>query len=161
VRDKETTVAELVEARRGGATLRDAAEQSGIHVATVCRWQKGDPALKRALDQAIREARSRRRAEPRPWIPWHRDCPQCKARVVVRTARGRRFWRCGRWPLCPWVSWRPRAPRNCRLCRAPCYWSHSRRSIVCTGCGRRIPAPLGIGSEWPPSPETANDTPLY
>jgi hypothetical protein len=49
-----------------------------------------------------------------------------------------RFWRCGRWPLCSWASWRPRAPRNCKRCGAPCYWSHSRKSIGCSACKMRI-----------------------
>jgi hypothetical protein len=137
----EAAVRELLEARRCGLTLREAAEEAVVHVATVCRWQRRDPDLKAALDQAAREAPSEP-AAPRPCVRWHRDCPRCKARVMVRTAAGGgRFWRCGRWPSCAWASWRPRAPRNCRLCRAPCYWSHSRRSIACSGCGRRTPAP--------------------
>jgi hypothetical protein len=66
----------------------------------------------------------------------------CKAKVVVRTARGKaHFWRCGRWPECPWASWRPRASRDYRRCGAPRYWSHSRLSIVCSGCGVRTEAP--------------------
>jgi PAS domain S-box-containing protein len=46
--------------------------------------------------------------------------------------------RCGRrWPLCPWASWRPRAPRNCPACGGACFWSHSRKSISCGTCGKR------------------------
>jgi hypothetical protein len=133
-------VAALLQARRLGATLREAAAAAGVHVATVCRWQKRDPALKEALERAAREAGfGQARPDPlRPFVHWHRYCPLCKARVVVRTARGgRRFWRCGRWPVCGWASWRPRAPRNCRRCGAPCYWSHSRKSTACSACGVR------------------------
>jgi hypothetical protein len=140
--DRATAVEELLEARSSGLSLRESAAEAGIHVATVCRWQRHDPALKKALDEAALDARSERDPpESRPSVRWHRDCPLCQARVVVRTAAGgRRFWRCGRWPACNWASWRPRAPRNCRICRAPCYWSHSRKTTCCSGCGRRIPA---------------------
>ena len=134
------TVEGLLRARRAGLTLRLAAAAAGVHVATVCRWQARDPELRQALAEAAREARRRRPAKgPRPLVRWRRNCPQCKARVVVRTAPGKvRFWRCGRWPLCRWASWRPRAPRNCKRCGAPCYWSHSRKSIACSACGVRI-----------------------
>jgi hypothetical protein len=127
----------LLKARRAGNTLRWSAVLAGVHVATVCRWQARDPALRKALADAAREAKDRRKAEPRPQVRWRRDCPLCKAKVVVRTARGRRFWRCGRWPECPWASWRPRAPRNCRRCGAARFWSHSRLSVGCSGCGVR------------------------
>jgi hypothetical protein len=132
----------LVEARRNGATLRQAAASVGVHVATVCRWQARDPELRRALVAAEREAR---RLEcflnhgPRPRVQWRPDCPLCQARVVVRTAPGKlTFWRCERWPWCAWASWRPRAPRDCPHCGSPRYWSHSRKSIGCGGCGLRI-----------------------
>ena len=133
-------VEELLRARRAGQTLRLAAAAAGVHVATVCRWQARDPELRQALAEAAREARLRRPPRgPRPPVRWRRDCPRCQARVVVRTAPGKlRFWRCGRWPLCSWASWRPRAPRNCTRCGAPCYWSQSRRSIGCSACGVRI-----------------------
>jgi hypothetical protein len=135
----------LLKAREDGATLREAADAAGVHVATVCRWQLRDPGLKASLRQAAEDARFERAAErePRPSVRWHRDCPLCKARAVVRTARGGvRFWRCGRWPACPWASWRPRAPRNCRRCGRACYWSHSRKSTACATCGLRTPRPL-------------------
>jgi hypothetical protein len=135
----------LLQARRAGSTLRQAAAAAGVHVATVCRWHKRDPELRQALADAAREARHARwkPPAPRPGVRWHRDCPLCKARVVVRAARGKlRFWRCGRWPWCKWASWRPRAPRNCKECGSPCYWSHSRKSIGCSGCGVRISPPL-------------------
>jgi hypothetical protein len=126
---------------RSGLTLRGAADVAGVHVATVCRWQQRDPGLKAALARAAREAWFRRAApaESRPRVRGHRDYPLCKARVVVRTASGgRRFWRCGRWPACPWASWRPRAPRNCRRCGGVCYRAHSRQS---TACGLRTRRP--------------------
>jgi hypothetical protein len=133
----ESAVAALLDTRRNGATLREAAEDAGAHVATVCRWQNRDPALRKALSEALNESYPEF-ADPRPSVLWRRDCPLCKAKVVVRSARGKdRFWRCGRWPECPWASWRPRASRNCRRCGAPRYWSHNRKSIVCGGYGVR------------------------
>jgi hypothetical protein len=59
-------------------------------VATVCRWQKADPAVKEALDQAAREARPGRKDErgQRPAVRWHRDYPLCRARVVGRQKDG-------------------------------------------------------------------------
>ena len=134
-----TAVELLVQVRRDGGTLRQAAIAAGVHVATVCRWQARDQELRQALADAAEEACLRRsQGGPRRHVTWRRDCPMCKARVVVRTARGKlTFWRCGRWPLCSWASWRPRAPRNCRRCGAPCYWSHSRKSIGCSACGMR------------------------
>jgi hypothetical protein len=136
-------IEELLRARRAGNSLRWSATLAGIHVSTVCRWQARDPALRQALAEAAREARLEGgEKEPRPHVAWRRDCPLCKAKVVVRTTRGgRRFWRCGRWPECAWASWRPRAPRNCRRCGAPRYWSHSRRSVICGGCGVRTRCP--------------------
>ena len=124
---------------RRGVRLRIAARVAGVHISTVCRWQARDPELRGRIAAARREGRERLRPRPerRPRVRWRRDCPLCRAKVVVQTARGRRFWRCGRWPLCAWASWRPRAPRNCRRCGSPCYWSHSRRSIGCSGCGVR------------------------
>ena len=135
----EAAVATLLRMRRAGLSLRCCAAVAGIHVTTVCRWQNRDPELRAKLQRAAEDARLRRapRDQPRPKVRWRRDCPLCRAKVVVRTGRGRRFWRCGRWPLCPWASWRPRAPRNCRRCGSPCFWSHSRRSIGCSGCGMR------------------------
>lgn len=138
---RQRIISTLVKAYRGGATLRFSAQLAGVHVATVCRWQKTDPKLRQALQEA-RQHKQEQRQEPRPQVPWHKSCPECKAKVVVKTARnGTRFWRCGRWPACAWASWRPRAPRNCYKCKSPRYWSHSRRSIVCSGCGLRTMAP--------------------
>ncbi len=134
----------LVRFREAGYTLRRCAEAVGVHIATVCRWQAGDTDFRERMREAERMARRIHYAmfppsEPRPKVRWRRDCPLCSARVAVRTAPGKlRFWRCGRWPLCPWASWRPRAPRDCDRCGAPCFWSHSRKSIGCSGCGRRV-----------------------
>lgn len=136
--DRQAVIDAVLRARRSGLKLRWAAAVAGVHVATVCRWQARDPELRAALAKAAREARASRLAQERPQVPWRRDCPECKAKVVVRTAaKGARFWRCGRWPLCGWASWRPRAPRNCKRCKAPCYWSHSRKSTSCGACGLR------------------------
>jgi hypothetical protein len=137
MREREAIVEDLLRLRRNGFTLGQAAELAGVHAATVCRWQKADPGLRRALASAKDAWRERHPPEERPRVRWRRDCPLCRARVVVRTARGVRFWRCGRWPLCSWASWRPRAPRNCRRCGGPCYWSHSRKSTSCGACGVR------------------------
>ena len=111
----EKAVAALLRARREGDSLREAAEAAGVHVATVCRWQNRDPALREALSQALQESLLEFEEYPRPSVRWRHDCPLCKAKVVVRTAHGKaHFWRCGRWPECPWASWRPRASRDCR-----------------------------------------------
>src|SRR5262249_918121 len=85
---------------------------------------------------------------------WHPECPICKAPVVVRLAEGGytfAFWRCARWPDCPFASWRPRAPGDCPACGAPRFWSYSRKSIGCPNCGQRanmgpLEAPLDDGS---------------
>jgi hypothetical protein len=139
-RSREETVCVLLQARARGLTLRLAAAVAGVHVATVCRWQKQDPDLKASLKRVPRELLLGfvPGHANRPSVRWHRDCPLCKARVVVRTTRGgRRFWRCSRWPECSWASWRPRARRNCRRCGGVCYWSHSRKSTACGACGLR------------------------
>jgi ribosomal protein S27E len=137
----------LLNHRRAGVSLRRAAALAGVHVATVCRWQARDSALQNSLALAARawaervaEVRALMRppCDRRPRVRWRRDCPACRGRVVVRSAGGRaRFWRCGRWPLCPWASWRPRAPRDCPHCGSYRVWSHSRKSVACPGCGLR------------------------
>jgi hypothetical protein len=140
---KAHSVAVALAARRAGATMRAAAAAVGVHLATLCRWQAADPALRRALADAATAARVSR-AEPRfrPVVPWHPLCPVCRAAAEVRSAWPRlRFWRCSRWPRCPWASWRPRAPRDCAHCGAAMFWSHSRKSVNCGGCGVRILAP--------------------
>lgn len=129
----------IVAARCQGATLRQAAKAAGVHVSTLCRWQKRCPALKAALDQIDRQASrgAPKVAAERPAVSWRRDCPKCKARVVVRKVGRVPFWRCGCWPRCDWASWRPRAPRDCPRCLGPRYWSHSRKSVSCDCCQLR------------------------
>jgi len=121
-------------ARRRGCTLRQAASQVGVHVATLCRWMKADNAFRSQMEKP-QPAKDYPTA--RPLVRWRKDCPKCRARVVVRTGSGRQFWRCGRWPLCEWASWRPRYLRDCPKCGAARYWRHSRKGIVCTACGLR------------------------
>ena len=136
---------QVIRARQSGATLRAAAAEAGVHVATVCRWMRADP----GFGEKMRDARGFYRQESAAFavshpkiIRWRTDCPVCRAKVVVRCAQGRAwFWRCGRWPHCDWASWRPRHPRNCPQCKAARYWAHSRKSIVCDGCGVRTMSP--------------------
>jgi hypothetical protein len=139
-RDRWDIVDRLLEAREGGATLRQAAAAAGVHVATVCRWQLRCPPLARALEFAAyfaRRLRWARKPRYRPRVSWHRGCPLCGAAAEVRNAwgwPGPAFWRCGRWPGCPWASWRPRFPEDCPGCGGPRYWSHSRKSVSCPRC---------------------------
>ena len=137
--NREVAVRALLNARRSGDSLRGAAAAAGVHVATVCRWQRSDPELRRKLTEAAALGRVPRREKvPRPSVRWRKDCPECRARVVVRKGKGGvPFWSCARWPRCGWSSWRPRYPRDCPRCRGPRYWSHSRKSIGCADCGLR------------------------
>src|SRR4051812_5936326 len=70
----------LLEARRYGRTLRQAAAAAGVHVATVCRWQARDPELRQALTDAASQSARRPAEGPRPRVSWRRDCPLCKAK---------------------------------------------------------------------------------
>jgi hypothetical protein len=131
------TVEALLSARRAGLTLRRAAAVAGVRVATVCRWQKRDPGLKAALQWAAEDAWFKLAPEYklRPSVRWHRDCPLCKARVMVRTARsGLRFWRCGRWPGCRYFG--------CRHCHELTYAS-CQESRKYDGLFRRVAADMG------------------
>lgn len=99
IRGRAVVVGRIVNARRNGATLRAAAAAGGIHVATLCRWAAREPVLADLLEDARRHFRRWHlvagKAEHRR-VRWRADCPRCKARVVVRCARGRAcFWRCG------------------------------------------------------------------
>ena len=143
--DRDAAKREIIRARRSGWTLREACERAGVHVATACRWQNDYPdfALKlcNAAGHAADERFERERLFGRRLVRWRNECPTCRAKLVVRTTAGAiRFWRCGRWPLCPWASWRPRHPRNCTKCGGPRFWSHSRKTVVCDPCGMRITA---------------------
>jgi hypothetical protein len=62
--------------------------------------------------------------------------------VVVRKKGTVPFWCCARRSACGWMSWRPRAPRDCPRCGSPRFWSHSRKSVGCDGCGLRTRRPL-------------------
>ena len=143
-RDRKAVIERLLAARRAGATLCQAAAAAGVHVATVCRWQARDHTLRKALydanQQGCRQLTLLPRPRPPSSVPCHPLCPACGAVIVVRRAFGfLRFWGCSRWPLCPWASWRPRHPQDCPACGHPRYWSQSRLSIGCPGCGRRVP----------------------
>lgn len=143
--DRQERKQALVAARRSGLILTEAAERVGVHVATVCRWQATDPEFRQAMRDAEQAAAVEKYAErptQRPWVRWRNECPECRAKLVVRTANGRvPFWRCGRWPRCRWASWRPRHPNNCPTCKGPRFWSHSRLSASCQACKVRIMTP--------------------
>ena len=138
--------AALVRAVSHGATLREAAAAAGVHVATVCRWQARDTTLGRDIRAAAFQGWQMRAVmrDYKPSVPVRPDCPQCGSVVEVATANapgGFRFWRCAGWPGCTWASWRPPAPGRCSGCyHGVLYWSHSRKTIGCAGCGRRWPA---------------------
>ena len=144
--DRDAAKRTIIAKRRLGLTLREACARAGVHIATACRWQACDPAFGEKLQSAAHHAAIERyeRAAlfPRPLVRWRNECPKCMAKLVVRTTSGAvRFWRCGRWPLCTWASWRPRYPRNCTKCGGPRFWSHSRKTVGCDDCGMRIGAP--------------------
>jgi hypothetical protein len=160
-RDRKGAVAAVLDARARGAKLRQAAAAGGIDVGTVCRWAARSPRFQEDLDAARDGARERARlaamtfeqrhadlifrltgerlrVRQRPTVDQHPACPCCGSAVEVRTSRRRRrFWRCSRWPRCGWASWRPRHPEDCPSCGGVRYWSHSRKSVGCPGCGRR------------------------
>jgi hypothetical protein len=134
--------AELIYLRYTGLTLRQAAAEVGVHVATICRWQVADPDFYAAMRDGERAAaREKYASRPlrRPRVRWGRTCPKCRASVEVRTASGGIvFWRCSLWPYCPWASWRPLYPAPCPRCKGPLYWSCSRKSIGCATCKVRV-----------------------
>ena len=144
--DRDAAKRTIIAKRRLGFTLRESCERAGVHVSTACRWQNADRDFGVKLLNATANAAMERFGDDlpsgRPLVRWRNDCPACRAKLVVRTASGAiRFWRCGRWPLCPWASWRPRYSRNCTKCGGPRFWSHSRKSVGCDDCGMRICAP--------------------
>jgi hypothetical protein len=142
-RDREVAIERLLVARDDGATLREAAAAAGVHVSTACRWARRSPTLAAELADSAAGARLRRyasRPKGRPRVPCHPRCPVCGAAAEVRGAWGYwpHFWRCSRWPWCRWASWRPRHMQDCPDCGGPRYWSHSRLSVSCPGCGSRV-----------------------
>ena len=86
---RRDAVVRLVEARAGGATLRQAAEAAGVHPGTACRWRLRSPVVAAALRMAVDAARERRRLTraTRPWVRWHPSCPACGGAVEVRQDR--------------------------------------------------------------------------
>lgn len=133
-----------------GFTTDEAAREVGVHPSTVYRWQNRHPHL---YEDMLCAGRIRFRLRhlgdhgPRPRVSWRRDCPECGADLVVRTAGGMagfKFYRCERWEeprfspsRCLFASWRPPVPGSCPGCGGVLFWSHSRKSIGCDSCGYR------------------------
>jgi hypothetical protein len=166
-RDRPTSIVKLLDARAAGGTLRQSAAAAAVHPATLCRWLLLSPVLAAAMRLAGVSARDRRRrARPyRPWVSCHPSCPECGAKVQVRSCGGSwsvRFWRC---TGCPWKSWRPRHPRDCSACGGSREWSRSRRTVLCATCRKRwfanpadlrpIPADQVTRPKAPPVPTAA------
>ncbi len=124
-----------------GLTLRAAAARARVHVSTLCRWRKQDPALDEAFRSAQDAAREWLEPAPfvRPLVAWSGGCPVCGGPVELFKSRPP-FWRCRQWPACRFSSWRPRAGCDCPVCGEPRYWSHTRLSVNCDGCRRPVPA---------------------
>lgn len=135
-------IASLAEALKTGYALREASTGAGIHVSTVCRWALRDLAIAKVLaESAAAGQRLKYRSRPsgKPRVPVHPFCPACGEVAEIRRVYGYAwpFWRCRQWPSCEWSSWRPRHPEDCTVCHSPRFWSHSRKSVVCTGCQTR------------------------
>jgi hypothetical protein len=165
--DRDAAKLAYLDARQRGLGVRDAASAAGVHVATVCRWRHVDPAFAALVrETAVAEPAElyyhssrpnpdapkvaalpprplplpRDRPSGRPPVPVHRDCPACGGRAEVRKVGrhfGPPFWRCSRWLMCTWASWRPRHPADCPDCGGPRFWSHSRQSVACGRCRTR------------------------
>ncbi len=149
--DREKAKATIIVGRRCGLSLSAASKVAGVHVATACRWQNLDPEFAQASRAAEREYRIelyRSRSFRRPIVSWRRDCPLCWANVEIRRALGWiPFWRCWRWPKCPWASWRPRYRQDCPRCGGPQFWSHSRKSVGCDRCRNANKCTLSAGRD--------------
>src|SRR5262249_46083107 len=80
--DREEAEAAAILARDRGATLREAAKEAGVRLATLCRGAAADPLLRRDLRHAAYMADLGRRAqEPTGLqrVKWSRVCPACGA----------------------------------------------------------------------------------
>jgi ssDNA-binding Zn-finger/Zn-ribbon topoisomerase 1 len=143
--NRPTTQSALLALVRGGLTIRAACAAVGIHPATAHRWTNASIgfalSLTNARGQAQEDLATNDELRQTCRIPVHDRCPLCTAEIdavyTARTARKFRFWRCSTWPACPWASWRPRAPEDCPRCGGVRLWSHTRKTVVCTGCGAR------------------------
>jgi hypothetical protein len=140
-RDRKAIKRRIVLRVLDGETLKAAARACGVSYSTLHRWRQADAKLKQELDIVAWSARQERELQyrlalPRP-LPVRKDCPACGRGEV----RGRRamysptFWCCS--AGCGWASWRPPHPEPCP-CGAVRYWSQTRKSIGCPGCGRRV-----------------------
>jgi len=138
--NQRSAIRTILEARRCGKTLRQAAAAAGVPLATVCRWGAKDAKfLKKLRDAEAAEQRLLMESRgPKPSIPWHSDCPVCAATVVKSTYWGSRFCSCSRWPRSRWASWRRRLPIDFPDCGGVRYWSDCRKSISCSKCRKRL-----------------------
>lgn len=123
-----------------GRSIDQAADGLGVHRATVYRWIGQSRGLQEAYRVGYELARQSRYRPPsrRPSVPSSALCPLCDGRLEVSAAYGGwlRFWRCEHRLACGFMSWRPVALGRCG-CGGYRLWSHSRKSIVCVGCGTR------------------------
>jgi hypothetical protein len=140
-RDRKAIEQRIIARVFAGETLKAAARACGVSYSTLHRWRCADNEFYRGLSKAVWEAREGREVQyrlalPRP-LPIRPVCPNCDWGIVRR----RRalyilaFWYCA--AGCGWASWRPPYPVACP-CGAVRYWSLSRKSIGCPGCGRRF-----------------------
>ncbi|HEY8504241.1 MAG TPA: hypothetical protein VIL46_06630, partial [Gemmataceae bacterium] len=62
--DRSKVLPVVAAALREGATLRDAARRAGVHVASLCRWQRADPEIRDLLRKARQSGRPRPARSP-------------------------------------------------------------------------------------------------